>query len=161
MPRRSRVSRVAFPVIELCASFVFFWAVAFHVVTFDFKPLAAFCVPILVVFFAFASLLYNRGRALAKGKAQVRSLYAAERAMQATIWYLFGILLGVTLYGILVYFGVNFDPRAPTREGLWLLFFIGPYALMQIGFLGFMRAVWVIAPDFLRRTSAFDLRRRV
>ena len=155
------MARLAFPITELCASFVFFWAVAHHVVTFDFKPLAAFCVPILVLFFGFASLLYNRGRSLVKGKAQTRSLYAAERAMQAIVWYLFGIVLGVTLYGILVYFGVSFNPRKPTPEGLWLLLFIGPYALMQIGFSSFMRAAWLVAPHFLRRTGAFELRRRV
>ena len=161
MPKRSPLARVAFAVIEVCASFVFFWAIAYHVVNFDFKPLVALCVPIVVMFFGFASLLYNRGRALAKGPAQIRSLYAAERAMQATLWYLFGIILGVTVYGILIYFGLSFDPGKPTPAGLWLLLFIGPYALMQIGFLSFMRAVWVIAPQFLRRTSAFDLRRRV
>jgi hypothetical protein len=66
-------------VVELCAAFVFFWAVLYHVYTFDFRPLAAFCVPILVVFLAFSSLLYMRGRSLAKGGAQRRSLFAAER----------------------------------------------------------------------------------
>ena len=158
---RTQTSRLAFPVLELCASFVFFWAVAHHIVNFDFKPLAAFCVPILVVFFGFTSLLYTRGRSLAKGKAQIRSLYAAERAMQATIWYLFGIILGTSLYGILVYFGVTFNPSRPTPAGLWLLLFIAPYALMQTGFLCFMRSVWVITPQFFRRISAFERRRRI
>lgn len=158
---RSRISRIAFPIIELCASFVFLWAVAYHVVTFDFKPLAGFCVPILVLFFGFASLLYNRGRSLAKGKAQIRSLYAAERATQATIWYLFGIIVGITVYGILMYFGITFDWKAPTPAGLWLLLFVVPFALMEIGFVSFMRAVWIITPQFFRRTSPFELQRRI
>jgi hypothetical protein len=158
---RKRASRVVFAVVELCAAFVFFWVVLHHVYTFDFKPLAALCVPILVVFFGFASLLYNRGRALPKGEAQTRSLYAAERAMQATLWYLFGIVLGVSLYGLLVYFGLSFNPRKPSAAGLWLLVFLAPYALMQAGLLFFMRAAWVITPQFFRRIGAFELRRRI
>lgn len=159
-PRR-RTSRVVFAVVELCGAFVFFWAVLHHVYTFDFKPLAALCIPILVVFFGFASLLYNRGRALPKGEAQTRSLYAAERAMQATIWYLFGIILGTSLYGLLKYFGVSFNPSTPTPAGLWLLLFFLPYAFMQIGLLCFMRAAWVITPQFFWRIGAIKLRRRI
>ena len=160
--RRIRTSRVvAFRALEICAVFVFFWAVLHHVYTFSFKQLAAFCVPFLVVFFAFSSLLYMRGRSLAKGRPQTRSLFAAERAMQASIWYLFGILLGTSLYGLLVYFGVTFDPGKPSAAGLWLLVFLVPYALMQVGFLFFMRAVWLITPEFLRRVSPFEIRRRI
>ena len=159
--RRWRHSRVVFVIGEICAAFVFFWAVAHHVYTFDFKPLAALCLPILVVFFGFASLLYNRGRALAKGEAAIRSLYAAERAMQATAWYLSGILLGVTLYGLLRYVGVSFHPARPSTAGLWLLVFLAPYWLMQTGLLLFMRAAWVMTPQLLRRTSPFELRRRI
>jgi hypothetical protein len=157
----TRASRLMYAVLEVCAAFVFFWVVAHHVASFDFKPLAAFCVPMLIVFVGFSSLLYNRGKSLAKGRAQVRSLYAAERAMQATVWYLFGILLGTSLYGILVYFGVTFDPHDPTPAGLWLLLFIAPYALMQAGFLYFMRAACLITPQFFGRISAFELWRRV
>jgi hypothetical protein len=158
---RARLTRLAYPVFELCASFVFFWAVAHHVATFDLKPLAAFCVPFLIVFYGFAALLFNRGKALAKGKAQIRSLYAAERATQATVLYLLGILLGTTLYGILMYLGLSFDPQRPGLAGLWLLLFIVPYALMQAGFVYLMRALRLVAPQLLRGASAFELRRRV
>jgi hypothetical protein len=158
---RARAARVALAIVELCASFVFFWAVAHHVASFDFKPLAAFCVPIVILFYGVSSLLFNRGKSLAKGRAQIRSLYAAERAAQATTLYLLGILLGTSLYGMLVYFGVEFSPQEPTPAGLWLLLFIGPYAFMQAGFLCFMRALWIVAPQFLGGASAFELRRRV
>lgn len=158
---RARIMRLAYPVFELCASFVFFWAVAHHVATFDLKPLAAFCVPFLIVFYGFAALLFNRGKSLAKGKAQIRSLYAAERATQATVLYLTGILLGTTLYGILVYLELSFDPQRPGLAGLWLLLFIAPYALMQAGFVYLMRALRLVAPQLLRPASAFELRRRV
>lgn len=83
---RERTAWVVFRAFELGGGFVFFSVILHHVYNFDFKPLAALCLPILVVFFAFASLLYSRGRAFAKGNAQVRSLYAAERAMQGSVW---------------------------------------------------------------------------
>lgn len=157
----TRLTRLAYPIFELCASFVFFWAVAHHVATFDLKPLAAFCVPFLIVFYGLAALLFNRGKSLAKGKAQTRSLYAAERATQATVLYLLGILLGTTLYGIFVYLGLSFDPHRPSPAGLWLLLFIAPYALMQAGFVYLMRALWLVAPQLLPGASAYELRRRI
>ena len=81
--------------------------------------------------------------------------------MQATIWYLFGIVLGTSLYGLFVYFGVSFNPNKPSLAGFSLLLFFVPYALMQIGLLCFVRATWILAPQFLRRTRPFELRRRV
>jgi hypothetical protein len=158
---RTRVSRLAFRFAELALAFVFFGAVAHHVFTFDFKPLAALCIPIIAVFFSFSSLLFIRGRSLAKGRGQMRSLYGAERAMQATVWYLFGIILGTGLYGILMRFGVTFDPSEPSPDGLWLFVFLAPYALMQIGLLCFMSAIWAITPNFVRRVGAFEVARRV
>jgi hypothetical protein len=158
---RRLLSRLAFRMLEVGLALVFFGAVAHHVYTFDFKPLAAFCIPMLVVFYGFASLLYSRARALAKGKGQMRTLYAAERAVQGMIWYLFGIILGTSLYGILVRVGVTFDPSAPSPQGLWLLLFVAPYMLMQVGLLCFTRAAWAITPDFSRSLGAFDIRRRV
>jgi hypothetical protein len=159
--RPARPSRLALRVVEAGFAFVFLVAVAHHVLTQDFKPLAAFCVPILVVFYGFASLLFARGRALSKGPWQLRSLYAGERALQATLWYLSGILLGTTVYGLLRYFEVPFDAGERWLVALWLLLFLVPYALMQIGLLCFMRALWVIAPQLLRRVDAFEVARRV
>jgi hypothetical protein len=146
--------------LEAGLAFVFLGAVVHHVSALDFKPLAALCLPILAVFFAFASLLYIRGRALTLRKTQIRSLYAAERAMQAAVWQLSGIIVGTSLYGLLGYMGVIVDP-SESSAGLWLLLFLAPYALMQIGLLCFMRAVWAVSPAFFRRVGAFELRRRV
>ena len=42
-----------------------------------------------------------------------------------------------------------------------LLAFLAPYWLMQTGLLLFMRAAWVMTPQLLRRTSPFELRRRI
>lgn len=158
---RTRVFLLAFRGLEAALALVFLGVVVHHVYTFDFRPLAALCIPIVIVFFGFASLLYNRGRSLAKARGQMRSLYAAERAVQATVWYLFGIILGTSLYGILMRLGLTYNPSEPSAGGLWLLLFLVPYAFMQVGLLCFMRAVWAIAPHFFRSLDAFELRRRV
>ena len=81
--------------------------------------------------------------------------------MQATMWYLLGILVGTSLYGLFRYFLLSFDPQEPSPAGLWLLVFLAPYALMQIGLVYFLRAAWVITPQFVRSTRALKLRRRV
>ena len=154
-------SRYALRLIETTFALVFLGAVTHHIVALDFKPLAAFCLPILVVLYGFASLLFTRGRALAAGPLQVRSLYAAERAMQAAIWYLFGIILGVTIYGLLSHFGIPLDSNEPWYPMVLLLAFLVPYAFMQIGLIHFVRAVWVVAPNFLRRVDAIEFARRV
>ena len=117
----ARPARIAFRFLEGALALVFLGVVTHHVLAQDFKPLAALCLPILVVFSGFASLLFVRGRSLADGPWQLRSLYAAERAMQATIWYLLGIILGTALYGLMKYFDVAFDARDPWIVAPWLV----------------------------------------
>lgn len=158
---RRRLSMFAARLLEATLGLVFIVTVAHHVLTLDFKPLAALCIPILVVFFGFASLLYTRGRSLTKAKGQMRSLYAAEHAVQATIWHMTGILLGTGIYGVLARYGVTVSPGGLSTAQLWLLLFLLPYALMQVGLLCFMRAVWIVAPQFFHRLRAFEFRRRV
>ena len=59
-------------------------------------------------------------------------------------------------------FGVGVDAGEASATGLWiLLLFLAPYALMQIGLLSFMRAVWVVAPHFFRSVGPLEIRRRV
>jgi hypothetical protein len=70
-------------------------------------------------------------------------------------------MLGTGLSALLSHVGVAFDPAAPSLGGLWLLLFLAPYALMQIGLLVFMRAIWTIAPDLLRRVKPLELSRRM
>lgn len=98
---------------------------------------------------------------LAVAKSQVRTLFAAERSMQATVTYLSGVVLGASLYGLLEFLDVRFDAQQPTAEGFWLLVFVAPYALMQAGFLLFIGGVWVIVPQFLRPVRPIEVWRRV
>jgi hypothetical protein len=159
--QRMRTSRLVFRFLEIAFGFLFLWMVAHHLVNRDVRPLVAFCLPILVVFYGFASVLFVRGKALAAGPWQIRSLYAAERAMQATVWYLLGIILGVTAYGLLRYLKVPWDSNEPWFLALLLTVFLPPYSLMQTGLLCFMRAVWIVVPQFVRPVGALEIARRV
>ena len=159
--RRTRTLGITFKALTLGMSLAFFAAFAHHVYRLDFKPMVALGIPILVVFFGFASLFFIRGRSLAKGRAQFRSLVAAERAVQAAVWHLSGIMLSTILYALLMRSGVTFDSSARWLIALWALLFLVPHVLMQIGLFSFMRAVLVVAPQLFRRVGAFELRRRV
>jgi hypothetical protein len=159
--RRTRALRMMFKALAIGMSLAFFAAFAHHLYQLDFKPMAGLGVPILVVFFGFASLFFIRGRSLAKGSAQFRSLVAAERAVQAAVWHLSGIMVSTVLYALLMRSGVAFEATERWVVALWVLLFTVPHALMQIGLFTFMRAVLVVAPHLFRRVGAFELRRRV
>ena len=161
MKRGNRLSRLTFRLLEATFGLAFLGTVVHHVASHDMRPLLALCLPILVVYYGLTSLLFVRGRSLVEGPWQVRSLHAAEHAMRATIWHLFGIILGMSIYGLLRYLRVPFDPGQPSHAVLWLVMFSAPYVLMQIGLLCIMRAIWVISPDFAGPMSAFETRRRI
>jgi hypothetical protein len=150
-----------FKALAIGMSLAFFAAFAHHVYRLDFKPMVALGIPILVVFFGFASLFFIRGRSLARGSAQFRSLVAAERAVQAAVWHLSGIMLSTVLYALLMRSGVALGSSEPWLIALWVFFFLVPHALMQIGLFTFMRAVLGVAPQLFRRVGALELRRRV
>jgi hypothetical protein len=158
--RNGRASRLVYDTLALGMALAFFSAFAHHVYRFDFKPLAALGVPVLVVFFGFGSLLFIRGRSLAKGSAQFRSLFAAERAVQAAAWHLCGIVLGTVIYALLLRSGVTWDSE-PWLIGIWVLLLLIPHALMQIGLLTFLGAVWIVAPQLFGRVGALEARHRV
>lgn len=50
------IMNLAFRALEVGLGAVFLGAVAHHVTTLDFKPLAAFALPVLIIYFGFASL---------------------------------------------------------------------------------------------------------
>lgn len=131
--------KLAFRSLELALGLVFLGAVAHHVASLDFKPLAAFALPILIIYFGFASLQFSRSKAVSRRRAAA-SREAADRAVQATSWHLVGIILGTSLYALVAHFGL---------DGAWLALFAAPYALMQLGLVSFMRAIWAVAPQTL------------
>jgi len=158
---RRQLPRFAFRLFELAVGLLLLAAVAHHVLRSDFKPLLTLGVPMLAVFYGFASVLFVRGRAMSKGPWQNRSLYAAERAMQATVWYLLSIALAVTVYVFLKHFTPALDPSASPLARAGLALFLLPLALMQTALMYFMRGMSVLAPDFFRATGTFKVARRV
>jgi hypothetical protein len=152
------VSHAAFLLLELGTGGAFLGVVAHHVAALNFRPLAAFCLPVMVAFVGFTSLLFVRGRSLRRGRAQIRTLFAAECAMQATIWYFTGIMLGLGMYGLLQLVPGGVESGAPR---LALVAFVAPYLLMQGGMVLFLRAARVVAPQFLRRVSPYEVWRRI
>jgi hypothetical protein len=87
--------RAFYYALYLLLATLFFGAMIHYIATRQFVAIAALVVPTLAVLFGFTALLYNRARAFPAGAEQRRSLYAAERGMQAAILFL--VALGVGL----------------------------------------------------------------
>lgn len=147
--------------MEAAAGAAAFAIVVRHVYMLDFGPLAALCLPVLVALFGFTSLLYMRGRSLSRSSDQLRTLFAAERAMQAAVWYCTGVVLGSALAGAMPWSWIGHDPANPQLSSLVLLVFLVPFVLMQVGFVLFLRAAGVIAPQFIRRVTPYEVWRRI
>ena len=81
--------------------------------------------------------------------------------MQAAVWYLSGILLGTVIHALLMRSGVTWDQGDPWLIGIWVLLLLAPHALMQIGLLTFLGAVWIVGPQLFGKVGAFAARRRV
>jgi len=159
MSSRRRPSRLTLRILEVAFSLAFAGTVFHHVEARELKPLAVLIAPVLLLYYGLASLLFVRGKSLAAGPWQRRSLHAAERATQATAWHVLGIVLGVGAHAVLRH--VEARIGAPAPAAALLVLFAAPYALMQMGLLSFLRAVWTILPHLTRRVSAFEVRRRV
>ena len=159
--RPARHRHHSFVLLSIVTATVFVATVAHQVYTMDFAPLAQLCLPVLAVFFTFTSLLYIRSNTIAAGRSQVRTLFAAEASMLATVCYLTGIVAGASLYGLFQIAHFSFDPAQPTWSGLWLLVFALPGSLMLLGLLNLLRAACVISPQFLITTSPYEVGRRI
>jgi len=105
------LSRLARRLLQAGVAAVFFGTASHHVYSLDFKPLAALCIPVLAVFFTFTSLLYIRGRSLARRRAQFRTLFARL----SVTW---PGSVGTSFYGLLQYVPFSFDPRAAHCRGV-------------------------------------------
>lgn len=62
-----------------------------------FDLILQFSAPVLAIYIASSGLMYNRARGMPQGKAKRRSLYAGERATQAFLFTVIGLLLGLLL----------------------------------------------------------------
>lgn len=146
--------------VELGVPLVLLVSFIYFVLRFDFEPIAKVCVPAVAVFFGFSSVLYNRARAYSGGRSRIRTLYAAERALQATLFALVGTVVGMGMYSLFVWYGFWPGQELGKKHGL-LIFFLIPLVIVQTGFACFMLSLRVVASEFLRPVSARELRKRI
>lgn len=91
---KHKISRFFYYMLWACGTAAFYNALYLAYERSDVWSLAVLLAPTLTVLFGFTSLLYNRARALPQGREQLRSLYAAERSMQATVLFFIGSAVG-------------------------------------------------------------------
>jgi len=128
----------------------------------DFVPLAAICGPILAILFGFSALMYNRARALPFGAEQRRSLYAAERGLQATVLFLIGVGTG-GLGAILIHSLREFGHQSvhPTIILTASVLFYGGMLLAMYSFGSFFFGLRAISHKLVRRVPLRRLARSV
>jgi len=150
-------------VVYASGGMFFAFAYGQHLATLNGDKLGPLLIPCLAVFYGFAALLYNRARALDAGPERRRSLYAAERALQATIFYVCSVAVAAGIYGVQVVMRVEplnvWDGIVPIHR---LLIVVVPIALMISAWASFFFGLRVIAHrTFLRRTGRLMTLRRL
>lgn len=141
-----------------------FFGVLIHFISLGaFFEIAAMCGPVLAVLFGFSSLLYNRSRAYPTGAEQRRSLYAAERSMQATVLFLMAICIGAVIATI----DWNLHSGAPIRAGSEkgvaqaMSLFFAPILIALLALNSFFMALQAVSHRFFRYVGLRNLLRRV
>ncbi|MBD9463921.1 hypothetical protein [Pseudomonas sp. Pdm06] len=155
---RSAVRLFYFLILSL-GSTVFFGAMNHYLQLKDYLSLGSVCFPVLAVLFGFTALLYNRSRALQPGAAQRRSLYAAERGLQATILFVVGVGLGSIIATITEVLKLDISNASGSSRTL-LVYFI-PILLVLNSFSAFFFALRAIAHGTVRLVGLRTLARKI
>lgn len=138
---------------------IFFGAMHTYLMRGEFLYLATLCFPILAILFGFSALLYNRSRALQPGPAQRRSLYAAERALQATVLFILGLATGAIIATIITELKLNILP--PKAESYLLLIFFVPILLILNSFSAFFFSFRAISHGMVRLVNTRKMIRKI
>ncbi|HWI83642.1 hypothetical protein [Ramlibacter sp.] len=146
--------------LHLGGGFTLFVAFLLVVLLQQFEAFAKVIVPILATYIAVAALMYNRGRALRKGPSKVRSLYAAERAVQAALFTVVGAAIGAVIFGWAYWFGLSVQKDGGAKNA-WVLIYSLPLLYIMAGYTSFLLGLRVIAKEFLRPLSAKEAARRL
>lgn len=81
--------------------------------------------------------------------------------MHGVLLFFLGTVTGMLFVGLFFYFGFSHSIAKPSPRALWLLVFAAPYAFLQSGYQAFMHALWSVWPEFFRRVSPRELRKRI
>ena len=118
-----------------------------------FDLILQFSAPVLAIYIASSGLMYNRARAMPQGKAKRRSLYAGERAAQAFLFSVVGLLLGAVAFSVAVLFKV--DPvMAFHGRSFWVLIFFPSLVFVQWGYASYVLFLRAISSDLLFPVTA-------
>lgn len=147
--------------LELLCLALFYSYASQYLFKFQITPLATLCLPILAVFFGFAALLYNRARAIPNGPEQRRTLYAAERALQATTLYFYALLLGSIITAIFSSFNITTPELEPGAVYWPLVIYFAPAMLALFAFGCFMFSLRAISHRKLRPVKTREIMRRI
>ncbi|NWD81005.1 hypothetical protein HX891_11535 [Pseudomonas reactans] len=153
------ILRLFFFTIFSLGSTIFFGTMHHYLAEKEFFYLATLCFPILAILFGFSALLYNRSRALPNGPAQRRSLYAAERTLQATILFASGLAIGAIIATLMLQFKIDAGGDGPGSK--LLLIFIIPIMLILFSFGVFLLAFRAISHGMLKPVSIREMLKRV
>lgn len=158
---RISIEKVFHGTIEtLCLAFFYSYS-SQYLFSFQIAPLATLCLPVLAVFFGFTALLYNRARAIPNGPEQRRTLYAAERAMQATTLYFYALLTGAILTAI--FSAANLAPSKSQSGAIHypFIFYLIPAMLALFAFATFIYALRAIGHRKLRSIKIREIMKRI
>jgi hypothetical protein len=151
--------RLYFYLIFSLGSMLFFSTMYHYIILNQLLELAKLCFPILAILFGFAALLYNRSRAIQPGPSQRRSLYAAERALQATILFLLGVATGTIIATITSELKIDMTYRS--GSSFLLLTYLIPIMLVLYSFCSFFFAVRAISHGVVRYVGTRQLLRKI
>lgn len=125
----------------------------------EFVYLATLSVPTLAILFGFTALLYNRARAYQYGPTRRRSLYAAERSLQATLLFAMAVGTATVLSATVWHFDIT-QPENP-RNALMQVIFLVPIMLTLFSFASFYFAIRAIAHTVARPVQIRHLVRQI
>lgn len=145
--------------LEVGGAFSLFVALLHVALTSQYTLFAQGAVPVLATYLGTAALLYNRGRGLPRGQSKIRSLYAAERSLQALLFTLVGIALGAVLIGWASWFGALKSPAS--RPQGWETLNLIPAIFIMWGYSTYLISLRAISKEFLRPVTTREIARRL
>ena len=120
----------------------------------NFTTLATVSMPVLGLIMGFTSLLFNRSKSLPTGPGSIRTLYAAERSMQACVLYVFGLALGLVLFKLVSIL----DIRSFVANTFC---FLPSTFLLLMSLCSFYLSLFTISSRFLRYLSIIQMLRKI
>jgi hypothetical protein len=148
------------------------WIVIFGYVIFmqQFEIFVKASISVLAICLTTASLFYSRARALNDGPMKRRTLYSAERATQASVLILIGVVLGVAVYSFSIVAGLEVWPAGTVITNIkdfpgknintWIYLYFFPFSFLMLGCISYFLSLRSILRDFVRVVGLKELAAR-